>query len=189
MKLRFATPADSPALLEIYAQSIDTPVTFEYTLPSQTEFSARISDILTTYPYLVCQEQERILGYAYAHLQRERAAYQWNAELSIYLDRTAQSQGLGSTLYQALMALLEAQGVKTVYGAVTTPNPKSERLHLRLGFRRLGTYYNTGYKNGQWHNVTWFEKALAPYLGEPAPIRPVNALSPQCVQAILNSSL
>lgn len=187
MKLRLATPADSPALLDIYAQYIDTPITFEYTLPTQSEFANRIADTLATYPYLVCEEGGQMLGYAYAHRQREREAYQWNAELSIYLDRTAQSRGLGSRLYGTLLDLLRLQGIKTVYGVVTTPNEKSERLHLGLGFRRLGTFRNTGYKNGRWHDVSWFEKALAPYEPSPDPILPVHQLPPEQVWQLLIS--
>ena len=85
MILRFVTPQDCPALLDIYAQYIDTGVTFEYDLPTREEFTARISGICRDYPYLVCQEGDRVLGYAYAHRVWERAAYQWNAELSVYL--------------------------------------------------------------------------------------------------------
>ena len=187
MHLRFATPADSPALLDIYAQYIDTPITFEYALPSQAAFANRISDILTTYPYLVCEESGRILGYAYAHRQQEREAYQWNAELSIYLDRTAQSKGLGRRLYRTLLALLQLQGVKTVYGLVTTPNERSERLHLGLGFHCLGIFRNTGYKNDRWHDVTWFEKSLAPYDPAPGPVLPVHQLPPEQVRQLLTS--
>ena len=86
------------------------------------------------------------MGYAYAHRQAERAAYQWNAELSVYLDRSCTSRGLGRRLYGALIDILRLQGIRTVYGCVTVPNEKSEWLHQSLCFRRLGTYRITGYK-------------------------------------------
>ena len=123
MILRFVTPQDCPALLDIYAQYIDTGVTFEYDLPTREEFTARISGICRDYPYLVCQEGDRVLGYAYAHRVWERAAYQWNAELSVYLAPDAVGKGLGKKLYAALEDLLRLQGVLTVYGLVTLPNP------------------------------------------------------------------
>lgn len=87
MNIRFATVYDSGNILKIYAQSIHTPVTFEYTLPTKEEYAKRIESITREYPYLVCEEDGQIVGYAYAHRQREREAYQWNAELSVYLDQ------------------------------------------------------------------------------------------------------
>lgn len=172
MKFRFASAADSPALLAIYSQYIDTPVTFEYRLPTEAEFTARIRDIAREYPYLVCEDGGGIIGYAYAHRQAERAAYQWNAELSVYLDQAHTGTGLGGRLYSMLMDLLRLQGIRTVYARVTSPNECSEGLHRRLGFRRMGIQSKAGYKNGAWRDVTWFEKDIAPYEPEPAPLLP-----------------
>lgn len=90
---RFAAPADSAALLKIYGEYLDTPITFECALPSEAEFAGRIAAVGREYPYLVCLEKGRIVGYAYAHRQAGRAAYQWNAELSVYLDRSCTSRG------------------------------------------------------------------------------------------------
>lgn len=95
MGIRFAAEADAPALLAIYAQYIETGITFEYELPSREEFARRIREFGGTYPYLIWEEDGRIVGYAYAHRQAERAAYQWNAELSVYLDRAHTGTGLG----------------------------------------------------------------------------------------------
>ena len=177
MKLRFAVPEDAKALLRIYAQYIDTNITFEYELPSEEEFAGRILSFSQVYPYLVCEEDGRIVGYAYAHRLQERAAYQWNAELSIYIDREARSRGMGRRMYTALMALLRLQGVKTVYAIVTQPNERSERLHEGMGFARIGVMHNTGYKNGAWHDVAYFEKALAPYENDPQPIVPISEIN------------
>ena len=152
---RFAAPADSAALLKIYGEYLDTPITFECALPSEAEFAGRIAAVGREYPYLVCLEKGRIVGYAYAHRQAERAAYQWNAELSVYLDRSCTSRGLGRRLYGALIDILRLQGIRTVYGCVTVPNEKSEGLHQALGFRRLGTYRSTGYKCGAWRDVAF----------------------------------
>lgn len=177
MIIRFVSAEDADELLEIYGQYIDTPVTFEYTLPTREEFQERIRFISSFYPNLVCEDNGKIIGYAYAHRQMERAAYQWNAELSIYLDSACVSRGIGTKLYTYLMDLLAQQGVKTVYGVVTLPNARSEGLHASLGFRLLGIHKNTGYKNGRWHDVAWFEKPLAPYEADPSPIRSIHSFT------------
>lgn len=187
MWIRFAAPEDSQALLDIYRPYIDTNITFEYDLPTREEFARRISSIREKYPYLVCEEQGRPLGYAYAHPERDRAAYQWNAELSIYLAPDAVGHGIGKRLYGALMELLRLQGVKTAYGVVTSPNPASEGLHNALGFRLLGVHRSTGFKNGRWLDVLWFEKSIAPYYQNPEPVIPVNQLPQSLVQSVLRS--
>lgn len=174
--IRFAVPEDSAALLKIYGQYIDTPVTFEYELPSEQEFAERIAGIAADYPYLVWEEGGVPVGYAYAHRYGERAAYQWGAELSIYLERNHTSCGMGKVLYEILMELLKLQGVRTVYGCVTVPNEKSMRLHEGLGFRRIGEFRNAGYKNGAWRDVMWLEKELLPCEGEPKPILSFSAV-------------
>ena len=184
MGLRFAAEADSAALLGIYGQYLDTPVTFEYVLPTEAEFAARIRDIGGTYPYLVW-EDGRILGYAYAHRRAERPAYQWNAELSIYLGRDSTGRGLGRRLYGALMELLRLQGVRTVYGCVTLPNAGSEGLHAAMGFRLTGTWHRAGFKCGAWRDVGWFEKTIAPYDPSPAPVRPIGEVPAAAAAEIL----
>ena len=170
MIFRFATVQDSATLLEIYAQYIETPITFECALPTEQAFADRIHRIVQEYPYLVWEDDSgRVLGYAYAHRQMERAAYQWNAELSIYLDRAHTSQGWGKKMYLALMDLLA--------------------LHACLGFQRLGTYHNTGYKCGRWHDVAWFEKALSPYEYAPRPIVGIQAVPQAEKDAVLRKYL
>lgn len=185
--LRFATPGDAEALLRIYAQYIDTSITFEYDLPSLTEFRERIDTISAEYPYIVHETAGVIDGYAYAHRYRERAAYQWGAELSVYVDRSAHGRGLGTRLYGALTALLRLQGVRTVYGVVTQPNEKSDRLHAAMGFTVAGIVRKAGFKAGRWHDVTTYEKAIADY-DEPAPLRRIRDVDPGTAEAILREN-
>lgn len=185
MKLRFAVPEDVPALLAIYEPYIHTTVTFEYELPGQEEFSRRVTSIAQKYPYLAVVNGGDILGYAYAHPIAERAAYGWGAELSIYFRQDASGKGLGRRLYRVLMELLRLQGVRTVYGLVASPNPASEALHRGLGFDLVGVQKNAGYKNGGWIDLLWFEKAIAAYDRDPAPVIPVGQLEQVQVQAIL----
>lgn len=189
MQIRLACIEDSDTLRAIYAQYIDTPVTFEYRLPPREEFARRVAAIIQTYPYLVWEEAGQIKGYAYAHRQMEREAYQWNAELSIYLDREYTSRGMGKKLYGILMDILRIQGICTVYGGVTLPNERSEGLHCALGFRLLGIYRQTGFKCGAWQDVGWFEKQIAPYPPDPAPIRSIEDISAQELQAAIQRHL
>ena len=184
-KIRMAAVADSAVLRAIYAQYIDTPVSFEYELPGEEAFADRVGEILRTYPYLVCEVEGRVVGYAYAHRQLEREAYGWNAELSIYIDGTALSQGIGRRLYGALMEILSVQGIRNVFGGVTLPNPKSEGLHRSMGFRRAGVYRHTGFKCGRWHDVVWFEKEIGFCDGAPAPLIPVGEIPEQTLAAIM----
>lgn len=183
-RLRFASPEDAPALLEIYRQYIDTPVTFERVLPSEEEFAGRIRSFGGTYPYLAAEESGRAVGYAYAHRFAERWAYQWGAELSVYLDRSCRGRGLGRRLYEALIGLLRLQGVRTVYGCVALPNPRSESLHEALGFRRAAVFCKAGYRLDQWRDVVWFEKQIADY-DVPQPLRGIREVDPAGAAEIL----
>lgn len=96
--IRLATSADSDAILDIYTPYIETPITFEEDVPSREAFQARTDNILAAHPFLVAELDGAIVGYAYAHELRERAAFQWNAELSVYLAPAAQGHRLGSAL-------------------------------------------------------------------------------------------
>ena len=176
MGIRFAAEADAPALLAIYAQYIETGITFEYELPSREEFARRIREFGGTYPYLVWEEDGRIVGYAYAHRQAERAAYQWNAELSVYVDENCTGMGMGKALYQALIEILKCQNVKNAYALVTSPNEKSDALHKSMGFTLEGVSHNTGYKMGKWLDVSSYVKAIGPHDPQPAEIIPCSAV-------------
>lgn len=189
MNLRFAVQEDIPALLDIYANYIPTTVTFEYELPSQQEFSRRMSAFSAVYPYLAAEDGTKVMGYAYAHRYAERAAYGWGAEMSIYLHPDAAGQGLGKRMYQAVLELLRLQGVRTAYGLVTSPNPASEGLHRSLGFRLVGVDRNAGYKNGRWIDLLRFEKTVGSYDPDPAPVLPVGELPPAQIQEVLRAAL
>ena len=176
MELRFAREENAPMLRKIYAQYINTPITFETSLPSEEEFRARIGRIGRFYPYLSAAENGEIVGYAYAAPWQERPAYVWGAELSVYVSESVRSRGLGSALYGALLELLRLQGIRTAYAAVTVPNERSEALHRKFGFRAAAVFRNAGYKGG-WRDVCGFEKRLALCEGEPAPPLSVHELN------------
>ena len=185
MKNRYAQQKDSNGILNVYGQYIDTPITFEYTLPTEEEFLKRMGEIIEQYPFLVCEQEGQILGYAYASKHMQRQAYAWNAVLSIYLCQNITSQGIGKSLYKALIEILQKQGIKTVYASVTLPNPKSENLHKSLGFHPFARYHYTGYKCNRWLDLMWFEKNIAPYCQNPAPFQPITKIPKQELLAVL----
>ena len=184
--LRVATAADSDALLAIYAPYItDTAVTFETAIPSSAEFRRRVEEIVATYPFLIAEEDGQPVGYAYAHRESERAAYDWNAELSVYVKNDHRGKGVGRQLYAALLRLLQLQGVQNAYVRIALPNPESEKLHARMGFRRLAEHRATGYKHGAWHSILWMEKTVGDHAIPPAPLIPFSQLSSDAVSAVL----
>ena len=184
--IREAAESDAAALLDIYAPYIrDTAITFEYDVPTAEEFAARIADILKTHPYLVCEQDGKPVGYAYAHRIRELAAYDWAAELSIYLAPEAQGQGVGTALYQCLTDLLVLQQMRVLYGCVTLPNGKSQKLHEKLGFSLVGVWHGSGWKRNGWHDVGWFEKRIGACC-MPQPVVPFEKLDRKKIQACLH---
>lgn len=161
MKVRLANVADAQEILNIYAPYvINTNITFEYTVPTLEEFRNRMEIIMKKYPYIVAVSKNRIVGYAYAHEYKERAAYQWNVETSIYVDENLKHQGIGSLLYRKLLDILALQNVQNVYACVTLPNQNSEKLHHAFQFELVGRFHNSGYKLNQWHDVGWFERSI-----------------------------
>lgn len=181
--LRLATPADAAELLKIYAPFVESAdrnlsdVSFEYEVPSVEEFAGRIRDISSAYPYLVCEHEGRLIGYAYAHPYIQRAAYQWGAEVTIYLAPEGQGVGLGRRLYAALEALLQKQGVVVLYSCITASNEHSVKMHEALGYKIIGTFNNTGFKHGHWLDMVWMEKRIARLPAAPQPIKPIGALT------------
>lgn len=167
MKIRLVTKEDIPAILAIYSEYIKTPITFEYELPSKASFEKEFVENHHQYPYLVWEEEGRICGYAYAHKFKAREAYKWGAELSIYLSKNKQALGIGRKLYETLIEILGKQGYKTVYGCITLPNEQSEALHQKLGFKEVGIFHQSGFKNNLWHDVIWYEKVIGDMKGIP----------------------
>ena len=156
-RIRFADPArDAAGILAVYAPYIrETAFTFETEVPAPDAFTARVAGICADFPYLVLEADGELAGYAYAHRQAERAAYAWNAELSIYLAGKWRGRGLGAPLYRLLERLLTMQGYVNLYGVITASNAGSIRLHEKLGYRQTGLHEKTGWKFGQWHDVAW----------------------------------
>lgn len=161
MSIRQATVQDVPRILEIYAPYVEnTAISFEYTVPSLEAFTQRFLGITAEFPWLVWEENGEIMGYAYGSLPFERAAYQWNAEASIYLCPEAKGKGIGRKLYAALEDLLQKQGYKKVYAIITTANEASVAFHKAVGYRHTASFPDCGYKFGNWYGTIWMEKDL-----------------------------
>ena len=157
--IRIATEADAPAILAIYAPYVEnTTYTFEYTVPTEAEFLNRFQEITLRFPWLVWEDGDRILGYAYGSLPFARAAYAWAGEVSIYLAPEAQGKGIGRRLYTALEELMEAQGYRVFYAIITEENTGSLAFHKALGYREAGVFSHCGLKFNRWLSVVWMEK-------------------------------
>ena len=177
-KIRFATEKDAEAILKIYAPYIEkTAITFEYEIPSLSEFSGRIAEIQKKYPWIVYEENGEILGYAYGSLPFERAAYRWSCEASIYLHPDAHRKGIGKQLYAALESLLRQQGYRKVYAIITTANEASVAFHQAVGYRHTATMPDCGYKLGNWYSVVWMEKDLNIWDAPPHEPIPIHRLA------------
>ena len=162
--IRNAVLTDASDILRIYAPIItDTCISFETEVPSIAEIKERIDKTTKNYPYLVCEIDNKIVGYAYGSKHRERAAYKYSTDVSVYVDSEYHRQGIGSALYQKLLNMLREQGVYTAYAGITLPNEKSIGLHKAMGFREVGIYHNVGYKLDTWLSVLWMEKPLQAY--------------------------
>lgn len=182
VNIRFADPQrDAAAILAIYAPYIEkTAITFETEVPSLEAFTKRVKDIAAQFPYLLLEVDGELAGYAYAHRQAERAAFDWNAELSIYLKEGMTGTGLGRPLYGLLEELLAMQGYVNFFGLITASNTASIAMHTKMGYKLVGMHEHTGYKFGQWHDVAWMHRRV--HEGEPKKIVPVQELDQAMVR-------
>lgn len=202
-KMRLASTtdaADALNILKIYEPYVQhTAVSFEIETPSLQEFSQRIVNISTQYPYIVYLSNDNIIGYAYASKHRDRAAYCYNVDVSIYIFPEYHGKGIAQNLYTALFSLLKEQGYYYAFAGCTIPNEKTIKFHQKFGFNIIGNYKNVGYKLGEWHDVTWLQKSISEYPDKPDyPDKPkknpktpksINELSSAFIQSILDSGM
>ena len=178
--IRMITENDADEVLEIYKPFVlNTIITFEYDVPSREEFLQRIKTATAQYPWLVCLNGNKIIGYSYAGVHRYRSAYQWSCESTVYLLPQFHRKGIARILYETLFSLLRIQGYINVYAGVSLPNEKSVGFHRSLGFREIGIYEKIGFKFGKWHDVEWFQFQLQEHNQNPSP--------PKTIQSIANT--
>ena len=157
--IRIATEADVPQILAIYAPYIEnTTITFEYSVPSVEAFVKRFRSITAQFPWLVWEEEGKILGYAYGSAPFERDAYRWCAEDSVYLLPEAQGRGIGRKLCTALEKILFFQGYRRIYAIIAAENRESIIFHQKMGYRLLGEFPDAGFKFGRWVGIVWMDK-------------------------------
>ena len=166
--IRTATIFDAPAILDIYGYYVaNTAISMEYDVPTLAEFEKRIENTLENYPYLVAEQDGKIIGYAYAGKFHPRAAFYRSAEVSIYIDKKAVKCGLGRRLYEEIEVKLTEQGILNVYASIAYTDVEDEYLtnnstqfHEHMGYKKVAQFNNCCIKFGRWYHLIWMEKFL-----------------------------
>lgn len=166
--IRTATVDDAKAILNIYSYYIEnTAITMEYVVPTIEQFEGRITKTLENYPYLVAEQDGKILGYAYAGRFHERAAFYRSAEVSIYLDKTVHKSGLGRRLYEELEKQLKERDILNIYASIAYTDNEDEYLnnnsthfHEHMGYKQVARFNLCAYKFNRWYDLIWMEKMI-----------------------------
>jgi len=168
LKIRDAQLEDAARLVEIYSHYVlNTAVSFEYAVPSLDEFKERIRKIKTKYPYLVCEKDGKIIGYVYAGAYSPRAAYNWTAETSIYIDKDCRRNGAGALLYKELEKRLKEKGIINLLAGVAFCENEdeylthdSQKFHFNQGYVEVAHMKSVGKKFERWYDIKWFQKKI-----------------------------
>jgi phosphinothricin acetyltransferase len=176
--VRYADPDnDAAACAAIYAPHVEGGVaSFETVAPDAGEMRTRIRHAGSRHPWLVCERDGEITGYAYASPHHERAAYRWAVDIAVYVGEEHQRRGVGRELYGALLGRLEEQGLRMACAGIALPNPGSVALHESMGFVPVGIYRDIGWKAGAWHDVGWWQRGLGDASRPPAEPLPLAEL-------------
>ena len=168
LKIRDAQLEDAARLVEIYSHYVlDTAVSFECTAPSVEEFTDRIKNIKTKFPYLVCEKDGKIIGYVYASSYSSRAAYDWTVSTSIYVDKDCRRNGAGALLYKELEKRLKEKGIVNLLAGVAFCENEdeylthdSQKFHLKMGYSEVAHMKGVGKKFERWYDIKWFQKKI-----------------------------
>lgn len=160
--IRDVTLNDAKRIAEIYNYYIEqTIITFEYDIVSEDEISKRIQKIQSKgYPFIVYEENDEVIGYAYLSNWRERIAYNITLETSIYLDRNTIGKGLGKTLYKELINKSRSINIHSLIGVISLPNEASQKLHESLEFKLVGNFKESGVKFDRLIDVEFWQLIL-----------------------------
>lgn len=177
LEIRCIEEGDLADVLAIYRPYIEnTAITFEYTVPTLEEWRERVLLYTEEYPWLVALWNRQIVGYAYASKHRDRVAYSWDVEVSVYIEENFHGKGLARNLYLNLFEILKYQGFVNAYAIITSPNPKSEKFHEKFGFTDVGYFFKSGYKFNEWFNTRWMQYHLSDHSIPPKQIIPFREL-------------
>ena len=161
-EIRNVTIEDATQIAAIYEPWVrDSAVSFEWEPPAPEEMARRIETVSSGYPWLVSEENGSIVGYAYATGFRQRPAYRWSVETTVYVHPEHGSRGVGRAVYTALLDLATVWGFANAYAGIALPNPASESLHASVGFAPIGVFPRAGFKLGEWHDVGWWHRPLS----------------------------
>jgi phosphinothricin acetyltransferase len=175
-EIRLVRPDDAEAILAIYGPIVrDTVISFELEVPTRQQMHDRITTVRAVFPWLVDEDNGIVRGYAYASRHHDRQAYQWSVNVSVYVAPDARGQGVARGLYGKLFSILRDLSYYTALAGITLPNDASVALHESFGFRAVGVYRNVGFKHGAWHDVGWWQMALAEYDSNPGPPRAMSS--------------
>jgi len=176
-RVRLATADDADACAAIYAPYVaETAISFEIVPPTADEMAGRIAKVMAHWPWVVVEVDGVVRGYAYATRHRERPAYDWTTETTVYVHREFHGQGLGRAAMRGLVAILRLQGFHLLVAGITAPNPGSFGLHRSLGFGRIGEFEAIGWKSDAWHGVEFWGLELSPRDPVPDPVTPIGDL-------------
>lgn len=193
MIIRPAALQDVEQMLKIYAPYVEkTAITFEYDVPHVDEFAGRMKCVLEKYPWLAAEREEKILGYAYAGIFKERAAYDWAVETSIYVSVEYRRKGVGRKLYQALEKILSAQNILNLNACIAYADLEdvhltndSARFHEKMGYQLAGRFHRCGYKFERWYDMIWMEKLIGRHSEHPKCVRPFSQISERELEYLL----
>jgi phosphinothricin acetyltransferase len=176
--IRMAKLEDVPAILSIYEPYIlNTAITFEYETPSAEAFQKRMEAVQKQFPWLVYEEEGKVVGYAYCSRFKERAAFDWDCECSVYIAEQAHRKGIATALYNQLFEMVQKLGYYNIYALITYSHGSSVSLHRKFGFNEVGVYKNTGYKMGQWWDLLVMEKRIHSFEETPVKPRTIHEIS------------
>ena len=184
--IRDATVNDIESLLSVYAPYVEnTAVSFEYEVPSIDEFRSRFEKITKKYPYFLAEDSNgKVLGYTYYSEFKDREAYRYSVETTIYLAKEACGRGIGRKLYEVLEKAAKAQNITNMNACIATCRTEDEYLtnrsyyfHEKMGYKLVGTFNNSGYKFDKWYDMVWMEKSVGEYFVPAKSFIPYKELS------------
>src|SRR3954471_2870222 len=173
MPIRAASESDFDAVAELVNHYIHTTAIHFGTDPvTPAELRDAWWSHRDVYPFLVAEVEGRFGGFSKAGSFRERAAYAWTTETTVYVARGMERRGVGRPFYERLFAILRAQGFDSAIGGIALPNEPSVLLHESMGFVKVAHVARAGWKFGRFHDFGFWQKDLDPPMGAPRPIVP-----------------
>ena len=172
--VRPASPQDAVACIAIYRPYVEnTVISWEIEVPTVSEMAARIAAARENHEWLVLEDDQQVIGFAYAHALNRLAAYQWSAETGIYIDVNHRHASGGRKLYTELLRRLTERGYRRAFAGITQPNEASNGFHRFFGFRDAGLYRRVEWKHDSWHDVAWMQLDLLGTAGPDEPPGPI----------------